>query len=37
MFMGFIYRHIQIGILYVNKPFYESRLHWTIAILGLYI
>ena len=23
MFTGFIYRHIQIGILYVNKPFYE--------------
>ena len=23
MFEGFIYRHIQIGILYVNKPFYE--------------
>ena len=23
MFVGFIYRHIQIGVLYVNKPFYE--------------
>ena len=23
MFTGFIYRHIQIGILYVNKPCYE--------------
>ena len=23
MFTGFIYIHIQIGILYVNKPFYE--------------
>ena len=23
MFTGFIYRHIQIGVSYVNKPFYE--------------
>ena len=23
MFTGFIYIHIQIGVLYVNKPFYE--------------
>ena len=23
MFKGFIYRHIQIGVSYVNKPFYE--------------
>ena len=23
MFTGFIYRHIQIGVLYVNEPFYE--------------
>ena len=23
MFTGFIYRHIHIGVLYVNKPFYE--------------
>ena len=23
MFTEFIYRHIQIGVLYVNKPFYE--------------
>ena len=23
MFTGFIYRHIQIGVSYVDKPFYE--------------
>ena len=23
MFMGFIYRHIKIGVLYVNKPLYD--------------
>ena len=23
MFTGFIYRHIEIGVMYVNKPLYE--------------
>ena len=36
MFTGFIYRHIQIGVSYVNKPLYELLSEKNSIILHIF-